>query len=265
MIKENKINSSTGNSDNKEMNLPNFYMLGAPKAGTTSLFSYLIQHPEIYDCKFKETRFFLDEKLYDRGLPFYLDKYFAGAEKFSIRGEATPAYLGNCDAVAPRMKETLGDNLPKLLIILRDPVDRAWSNYQHRKRYLVESMSFEESLADDENRRKAGKGIFFQYFSGGLYGKQISEWMKYYPKEQFAIHFYEELKKDPQQLLKDVFNFLEVDSSIEIDLSKKKNTAGEIRFKRLNKYLSSPPKIIGKKFRFLVPLHLQKEFRTRFM
>ena len=145
-----------------------FFLLGAPKAGTTSLFYYLTEHPQIYPSKFKETRFFLDEKLYNKGFQFYLEKYFPKSENYKIRGEGTPAYLGNCEIVAPRIKKTLEGNEPKFIIILRDPVERAWSNYQHRKRMEVEFLNFEQALADEENRKKKWKGNFFQLFKGRI-------------------------------------------------------------------------------------------------
>ncbi len=247
---------------NKKKRLPDFFLIGAPKAGTTSLFHYIIQHPDIFPCKFKETRFFMDDFLFDKGVDFYLEKYFYGAESYKKFGEGTPAYLGHPETVIPRMKSSLGDHIPKFLIILRDPVDRAWSNYQHRKRNMVEKLDFWDAIADEPQRRANNSGIFLRYFEGGLYGQQIQKWQAAYPKSQFKVFFYEQLKK-PQLLLKEIFEFLDLEGQIEIDFNRKKNTASKPKSKLLYYLMSNMPSFFGASFRKIVPLHLQKEVRTR--
>jgi hypothetical protein len=139
------------NSYNLLKNLPNFFLLGAAKAGTTSLYHCLKQHPQVFMPANKEPRFFDRDEFYQEGLSVYLNRHFKGSEIYPARGEATPAYH-RPEKVIPRMKKAYGRLSPKFLIILRDPVERAWSHYLHRVFFTLEEESFEHALKLEKSR-----------------------------------------------------------------------------------------------------------------
>lgn len=242
--------------------IPNFFILGAPKAGTTSLFDYIKQHPEVFPSSHKETQFFFKEELYEKGHEFYLDRFFDGAENYLLKGECTPAYLSNPETVAPRIKNLLDSRSAKFIVILRDPVKRAWSNYLHRRRVFAEEKTFDRALKNEENRLKKDKSNFSCYYYVGLYGLHLSKWFEYFPKEDFLILNFDELKED-EKLLKKVFAFLGIDSSVSIKTDYKKNVASEARFRWLTRLKLNLPDIVGKIYRTIVPKHNEHKYRTR--
>ena len=129
---------------------PNFFVLGAPKCGTTTLHEVLMAHPHIFMTKEKEPHFFDTDTYYNRGLDRYLRDHFRGAAGFKARGEATPTYLRSGKA-RDRIRGDLGKDL-RFVVILRDPVKRAWSAYLQECRYGVETESFERALELEPTR-----------------------------------------------------------------------------------------------------------------
>ena len=126
------------------MSLPNFMCIGASKSGTTSLYDILKQHSNIFLPTFKEPHFFDISPVYEHGISWYDKTYFSGVKKEKCIGDFTPTYL--FDKYAPeRILSSLGKNV-KFIIILRNPVDRAYSHYLHSKRDLHEHLSFEDAL-----------------------------------------------------------------------------------------------------------------------
>lgn len=240
---------------------PNFFIIGAPKAGTTSLFDYLTQHPEVFPTSIKEPNFFANEQKYAKGFPWYLEKYFAGAEAYRLRGEATPEYLRSGAVVAPRIREHIGVEGVKLIVILRDPVDRAWSNYMHLHSYLIEELSFRQALDVEAERVEENPTTFAAYYAQGLYAAHLKEWFRHFPKEQFLFLLFEDLRQDPTGLLGHVFEFLGVDPEAEVDTGQKRNATGEPRNKLLVKAVRRSQRLVGRPFRKVVPLHLQQEIR----
>ena len=245
--------------------LPDFFTLGAPKAGTTSLFNYVAQHPNVFSSKFKETRFFLDDRIYKRGEEDMLSRFYKGANSYELICDGTPAYLANSNIVAPRIQELYRNHAePKFIVVLRNPVDRAWSNFLHRKRNLVEKMTFENAIADELNRRKSEPtAIFKRYVEGGMYGEQLERWFSYFPRENFKILFYEDMTRSMSDALSEIFEFLGLNRNVDINTDKKYNTASQPRSSLIYKILLNLPPVVGKLYRSLMPRHLQKEVRTR--
>ena len=133
------------------MSLPNFMCLGAAKSGTTTLYDILGQHPDIYTSSFKEPHFFYIPENFSNGLHWYEKTYFKKADK-KIIADFTPSYF--FDENAPkRIFESLGGNM-KFLVIIRNPVDRAYSHYLHSKRDHHETEDFEKSLKLEVSRLK---------------------------------------------------------------------------------------------------------------
>jgi hypothetical protein len=133
------------------MSLPNFMCLGAAKSGTTTLYDILRQHPDIYVPSFKEPHFFDIIENFINGLQWYEQTYFRQANR-KIISDFTPSYFFDDDA-PKRIFESLGRDI-KFLVIIRNPVDRAYSHYLHSKRDCHELEGFEHSLELEVNRLK---------------------------------------------------------------------------------------------------------------
>ncbi|MBU0766666.1 sulfotransferase [Patescibacteria group bacterium] len=202
------------------MKLPNFLIIGATKAGTTSLHHYLGQHPEIYMLPQKETNFFAQESslcMLDRTVTNkqeYLE-LFKDANNEKIIGETSPAYLCVIDA-PKRIFEMIPD--VKLTAILRNPTERAYSHYLMRRRQNKEAReSFEEVIEDiDIDPMRS-------YKSRGFYGEQLERYFKYFTHEQLKIFLYEDFTSSPQKVIKGLCEFLEVDTTFTPDTSNRFN------------------------------------------
>ncbi len=227
----------------KDPRLPNFFILGAAKCGTTSLYYYLKQHPQIYLPKHKEPHFFDNDTFWNEGLETYLRRHFKGAERYPARGEATPAYFHRPEKVIPRMKQIYGDESPKFILVFRNPVERAFSHYLHRVRNRTETETFERALELEKERLANEPDLWVGYFSDGLYAKQLTEWLKVWPRERFFFALTEDLKDDPLSLVKKVFEFLGVDSRVKVEVSIRRNVASEPRFPWLMDFLSRPSRL----------------------
>ncbi|MBL4774792.1 MAG: sulfotransferase [Mariprofundus sp.] len=217
-------------------NLPNFMLIGAAKSGTTSLHHYLSQHPQIFLPSEKELQFFTDDKLFEKGKEFY-SSYFSGSEGFLAKGEATPFYLHRADIVIPRLKCFFPPNAMKFIVILRDPVKRAWSHYLHMVRLGLEPLSLEAALKLEVDRLNQDPTSWYSYYSDGLYCRQLKKWFEQYPRENFLIFTQDEMANDIKQVLKQVFQFLQVDCQSPIPDTTIKNEAGEVKSVVLMKLL----------------------------
>ena len=241
-----------------KMHVPNFFILGATKSGTTSLHHYLNQHPEIYLPQEKEVQFFIDDQLFSRGLEYYRKYYFPGVEKEQVVGEATPLYFHRPDIVIPRLHSTLSSDSLKFIIVLRDPVKRAWSHYLHMCRLGEETLSFEEAMEVEPERMKDQPIGWYSYFSDGLYATLLSQWFKSFDRDQFLVLTFDELSVDLNNTLRRIFSFLEVDSSMTIADLSVKNEAGMARSRWLMAMLMG--RFPGARlFKALFPLHFRRK------
>ena len=213
----------------KKRILPSFIIIGAQRCGTTSLYDYLSHHPQIIPSPVKELFYFDD--YYTRPIEWY--KSFFPTEKEReklerdlvasvITGEASPSYFFHPYA-AKRIKETLPD--VKLILVLRDPIERAYSHYNHIKRLNREPLSFEEALekeleritpdveklAKDENY-KADLRRDYSYLTRGYYAKQLKEWFKHFPKEQLLIVQSEEFYRETPKVYNEIVEYLGLNS-----------------------------------------------------
>ncbi len=200
------------------MCLPNFIILGAQKAGTSSLYHYLIQHPEISSAVKKEIHFF-DFK-YNKGLNWYKSN-FDNTKK--ITGEATPNYF-----FYPNACERIYEHLPgiKLIVLLRNPVERAISHYYHNIKVKREPLdirhafNFEKTrLNIDYQKLKADKNyiayhyMYFSYKAKGIYYKQLQKYFKYFNKNQFFIIQSERFFNNPELILLNLWKYLGVNEN----------------------------------------------------
>ena len=206
--------------------LPDFVIIGAAKAGTTSLYGWLSEHPFVAAASQKEVHFF--DYNYCRGVDWYR-KHFPpqrAREQFAsehgrgfLTGEASPSYISHDWA-----PERLAQSLPevKLLVVLRNPVDRAYSQFQMSRREREEPLeSFADAVAiEDERlgperaRTKADERYnswpigCWSYLMRSRYAEQLETWLTLFPREQFHFVTLEELSHDPQRALDSVHEFL---------------------------------------------------------
>jgi len=207
------------------MVLPNFIICGTQKGGTTSLYNYLKEHPQIYLPPKKEIHFF--DLYFKRSIEWYR-KHFIGAEsqRFKAIGEATPSYM-YLEEVAERIHNTLPE--VKLIFILRNPVDRAYSHYWHEVRLGYEWLSFEEAIKAEPERLARGdiiSRLHYSYLDRGKYIIQIDRFRKYFSKDQMLIIIAEELWSNPEQVMRKVFEFLGVDPTFKSKTWYKKFNVG---------------------------------------
>lgn len=205
--------------------LPRFVVIGAMKAGTTSIFHYVQQHPEIVSGLRKEINFF------DGGRKLHIDSYKKGerwyrahfplknSNKDAITFDVTPQYL--ISEVAPaRMFELLPE--AKLIAIVRNPTQRAVSQYFHEFRKGRENLPIEQALKAEEQRLNVKVGderykhrefqqYHYAYKDNGLYFKHLTKFLKYYPKEQILVVSSEELFEHPTVEFRRIFNFLQIE------------------------------------------------------
>lgn len=210
--------------------LPDFIVIGAQKAGTTSLGIYLKQHPQLIRSKKKEVHFFDGGRnprfdVYDEGLPFYR-AHFPLSFQLTTRQkvfEATPIYL-----FYPMAPQRLYETLPnvKVIVLLRNPTDRAISHYFHSRRKGREPLPIADAMqAEDERLKKTFEQAnyrdpsfrFHSYKARGLYEQQLKRYLQYFPMQQLLILNSKELFAQPHQALHKVFEFVGVDASFEIN------------------------------------------------
>jgi len=201
--------------------LPNFFIIGAAKSGTTSLFDIIAQHPSVYASPIKEIRFFSNEDRYKNGTKWYMQTHFSGAGDFKIRSEATPAYLTWSQKVSPRIKELYGDQPVKFAAIFRDPVKRAYSHYWHRVRQGDEDpdqLSFAQAIHTEDKRLQEnwkrleyeGNGLY-GYFRAGCYATRLDPYLELFPRENFFFMLQEDLYKNFKTSTTNLLEFLEID------------------------------------------------------
>ena len=181
--------------------LPNLLIIGARKAGTTSLHSYLSLHPQIFMSKEKELSFFDAKNRWQRGTEWYKTNFDSS---FAINGESSPQYsrFPRTPGVPERIKQVLGT--PKLIYMVRDPVERIVSDYVQIVDWRPSTGSFADVLADIENNSE-------EYLQGSSYFLQITQYLKCFPRESLLVVLQERLRKERRKTLSEIFRFLGVD------------------------------------------------------
>lgn len=198
--------------------LPDFVVIGAQKSGTTTLFDHLARHPDVRPSATKEVHF-LDRE-YWRGEQWYRGHFALRLDR-RLTGEATPSYLVFPPAPA-RARALLPD--ARLVAVLRDPVDRAYSHYHHEVAKGFESLSFEEAIEREADRLAAsdrtattdgplalGHALeHHSYLHRGRYAEQLERWLAHFPREQLLVLPAEQLYRDPDTALARVHDHLGV-------------------------------------------------------
>ena len=225
------------------MSLPNFMCIGAAKSGTTTLCDILRQHPDIFIPSYKEPHFFDSPIVFERGVDWYENTYFRNVKNRKCIGDFTPSYL--FEAKAPqRILKSLGKDV-KFIIILRNPIDRAYSQYLHSVRDEREDLSFQMALKKESKRIKNYQKdtdyllkLRISYFSQGLYGEMIENYLNIFSKDQFLfILFEEELLRNTGETIRKVLNFLEIDSEFSLNVDIKSNIASKVKYKWVMRFM----------------------------
>jgi len=244
-----KIRSYTA----KYRTLPDFYILGVQKGGTSTVFGNLLRHPNIKKPYLKELRYFLhasNPKAIEYRKFFPLES----KDRDWKTGEATPAYL-YYPLVAKRIKKITPN--AKFIVLLRDPVQRAVSQYYHYKRNGISDLSFNELIKKEkeifpiepeklERAENKLKRPYLRYsiLRRGQYARQLKHWFKYFDKEQFLILKSEEVFTSPKSQYNKIFQFLNVDPEefqgnlIKKNINESKGHLSEDQLELLEKYYS---------------------------
>ena len=206
--------------------LPNFLIIGVQRGGTTSLYKYITKHPKIIPALKKEIHFF-DIK-FQKGISWYQSQFKQNLfftllykkKKFedSITGEASPYYIYH-----PHVPKRISKIIPdvKLIVLLRDPIERAFSHYHHERRLGIEKLSFEDAIKE-EPKRLSGElekmlvdenyysfnHQHFSYLERGIYVEQLVRWEKFFPKKQILVLSSNEFYSEPTKICNQVFDFL---------------------------------------------------------
>jgi hypothetical protein len=188
--------------------LPGAMIIGAMKSGTSSLHYYLTQHPQVIPPLRKEVHYF--DLNFDRGEPWYRAN-FGRAGQGGVNIDSSPYYLFH-----PQVPQRAHDLLPdaRLIVLLRDPVRRAYSHYWHERDKGREPLSFEDAIAAEPDRigrdhERLARGEigrsdahqYFSYLARSRYAEQIERWLRVYPREQLLVLRFEDLAKDPLPVL----------------------------------------------------------------
>lgn len=191
-----------------------FIGIGAQKAGTSWIYACLYEHPEIC-MPFKEINFFSRERNWKKGLVWYKSRFKTCPEN-KLRGEFSTSYLDSKIAA-----KRIHDNFPhvKLIACLRNPIDRAFSNYKHDIKVgnISENISFDKALKEHK-----------EYIRQGFYSEQLERYFKYFSKEQILILIYEDIKKNPFKFIQRIYRFLGVDDSFVPSMLEKKIDASRV-------------------------------------
>lgn len=228
--------------------LPNFLVVGAAKCGTTSLYYYLKQHPDIYLSERKEGRFLsglkgtftgpgdssLNESIIE-SLDDYT-KLFENVADEKMIGDISPEYLYYYDKTIRNIKQILGD--VKIIIILRNPLDRAYSAYQHMRRDGRETLTFEEACVHEDIRLEKGWEHLWAYTKGSYYFSAVKAYMENF--SQVKVLLFDDLKRDALQTVWEICDFLDVDKNFQPETGEKYNYSGIPRNQVLDRFFRNP-------------------------
>jgi hypothetical protein len=191
------VDADTGGAEGR---LPDFLIIGSPKSGTTSLAAWLAAHPDVFVPPQKELHFFSRDDRWELGTEGYAAE-FAGAGRRRLAGEATPNYLDD-EGVAARLAATVP--AARLIAILREPVERAWSHHCYDRDLGIDTTPFEQVVAS------AGGPDEHRYLWQGRYVRHLERYTALMPREQMLVLWFDELRDHPEQTWREVCRFLDL-------------------------------------------------------
>lgn len=227
--------------------LPNFLIIGAARSGTSTLYKYMQSHPDIYlrPQKRPEPHFFFKESEYAKGIGYYEKTWFADASDRRAVGEASTSYL-----FGPEVPRRIARHLPdaRLIAVLRNPIDRAFSNYWHSVKSGIETLDFESAIEQENERTSAadktalGELKPYAYMARGFYHAQISRYLSFMDRDELAIVIFDDLRDDTENVLRTLYRFLGVDPGVlpdRLDLTENRSVPDSaIISKRMRRHLA---------------------------
>ena len=216
------------------MALPNTIIVGVQKGGTSSFYDWLAQHPEVYGpMSGKDFHFFSREEYFEKGLPFLESRYQ------EHQGEPVILHAGVNYIISDTALQRLQAYNPKLrlLLVLRNPIRRAFSAHQFVTQLGREDLSFAEAV-EKEQKGIPVNGRKKIYLQQGLYAQQLDNLLKYFPKEQIEIIYFEEMMQDKDAAMQQVFSWLNLQTTFQAQY-RRINTTGKPKFREINKWLYS--------------------------
>ena len=244
-------------------NKPNLLVVGAAKSGTTSLFHYLNKHPNIYIPEVKECRFFsqLPKNFKGLGAEFFPNsgitdekeyfELFTGHED-NLCGDISNDYLYYYEESIKNIKKYLDDDV-KIIIILRNPIDRAYSNYMHHIRDGWENVSFEEALEQEQKRIQDNWAWSYHYFKTGIYYNQVKAYLDNF--SNVKVYLFEEIL-EKEMFLNDLYTFLGIAKVENSEDNKEYNVSGYPKNKIIHNFLNNDnilKSLIKPLFKLLIP------------
>ena len=253
--------------------LPEFLIIGAARAGTTALHSYLRQNPSIFMPVAKEPNFFSFEgealRYKGPGADYVnnsvtdIEEYralFVEAPPGSIRGEASPLYL-----FSEKAPGRIHHHIPhvRMVVVLRNPIDQALSHYLYAVKQRIEPQEdFAAALEAEEDRLAADWQPLFGYSRFPRYAEQLSRYFKLFDRNQFLIRTYEDFQSDPQGLIADITEFIGADTGFHPTMSSQPNAGGVPRNRLFQDFLMKPNPVTGLIARVL-PQEMRWKIRDR--
>ncbi len=258
------------------MNKPNFLIVGAAKSGTTSLYKYLSEHPDIFMPEIiKEPRYFVSDIFINQkadGAEYLkkvnnttIDKYddyihlFDKADSATAIGEASVPYLYYHKTAIKKIKQELGDI--KIIIMLRNPIDRGYSAYTYLVRENAEQNSFEQGLTIEEVRLKQNYLMLYYYKHVGLYFEQVQAYLKIFTNVKVIL--FDDFNISSEKIVSEVQLFLNVDTNYTpSNINYVYNKSGAPKNQLINKFITRPNSI-KKIVKFFIPKIYRQKIKKK--
>jgi hypothetical protein len=259
--------------------LPDFFVLGAAKAGTTSLHAYLAQHPRVVMPVLKEPLFFSSnfaqvgediEINTIKGMYTCIRKYsslYRDVKTGKLLGDASPSYLYTTRATIANIKKTYAADERwkqlRFIVMLRHPVERAWAHYQTARAYLHEPLPFELAVAEETwaERRRRHWDVFFDYLGFSAYTSQLEAYVNAFGRERLKVVLFDDLRRNAAALCGELFSFVGIDAGFSVPNLRPHNAGlGEPKYPWVKKLLCSD-NLLRRSAARLIPFHLRSPLR----
>lgn len=255
------------------MRLPDFMVIGAARSGTTAVYTFLRQHPQVFMSAVKEPNHFAfgvdDLDFRGPGAEFVnhsmasFERYcglFAAAPAAAVAGEASPLYLWSEQAPG-RIRARIP--AARLIAILRNPIEQAYSHFLYARKEMIEPLGdFAAALDAQDERLAAHWQPLFQYSRFPDYATQLGRYLASFPREQMLLELYDDLVADPQALMRRIFEFIGVDGAFVPDTSARPNEGGNPRSRVLQSVVMRPNPV-SRLAGAVLPQHLRRWLRDR--
>ncbi len=222
------------------MPLPNFLIIGAPKAGTTALYQYLQQHPSVFMSHPKEPHFFTYQQDHwpEWATPTLAEyrQLFEPAGQASALGEASTWYLYSRHAAQAIQRQI--PNI-RLIALVRHPVDRAYSSFVFRQQCGWEALpTFEQAIRQEPERIAQAMPWDYHYLQAGFYGEQLQRYYDTFDRGQIRVFLHDDLKADAAGVVRSTCQFLEIDDGVSLDTDATHNVTYRPKNQRINRFLT---------------------------